>query len=258
MKIRNKIITTCLTAAGLLAVATFVSLGQKTFAQSSPDPTHAAHVAAGQMGDQSDGQTVEAQMAELRARIEQLESGTPQQSAHSNPRNMPMGGGNSPRGRTMSGMGSGARPAQGIADMNMTGGNQGGTAGGYAVADQMAELRVKMQRLETTVQQQSEPASDAYRGNPSMDNPRSGGAMPMGGKPGMGPGKRPMQGKMAGMGGNSQSGAKPAMSGGAMPASGGMAMMNEKMDNMMGMMSKMMGDMDGGAPAGTSAHQHNP
>ena len=61
MKTKNKIITTCLTAAGLLAVATFVSIEQKTFAQAPPDPAHAAHLAAasGQPAGQVGGQSVE-------------------------------------------------------------------------------------------------------------------------------------------------------------------------------------------------------
>ena len=257
MKMKNKIITTCLTAAGLLAIATFVSIEQKTFAQAPPDPAHAAHLAAasGQPAGQVGGQSVEEQLAEQRVRIEQLEAIIQQQSAQSAPGVMPMDAGNPRRVRTMPGMGSGAKPAQGMAGMNMT--------GGPAVADQMAELRAKMQRLEATVQQQTGSASAAYRANPSMGNPPSAGAMPMGGKSGMGPGKKPMQAGMAGMDSTSQPGAKPAMGGGAMPPSGGMpmmgddkdemAMMMSKMDNMMGMMGKMMGGMGGGAMPASGA-----
>ena len=245
MKLKNKLITTCLTAAGLLAIATFVSVEQKTFAQAPTDPAaHAAHLAAasGQPAGQAGGQSVEEQLAEQRARIEHLEAIIQQQSTPAAPGAMPRGGGNPPRVRTMPGMGSGGNPAQETAGMNMRGGTQGGPRGGSAVADQMAELRAKMQRLEATVQQESWSGSSAYRANPGRGNP-----------PGMGAGKSPMGGGMAGMGGNSQAGAKPGMGGSAMPASGGMGMKDEmmgKMDNMMGMMGKMMGGMGGGAPGG--------
>ncbi|MEO7300873.1 MAG: hypothetical protein ABI042_20090, partial [Verrucomicrobiota bacterium] len=180
MKIRNKTIATCLTVAGLIAVATFVSVEQKTFAQAPPDPAHTAHVAAApsqqgyQPGGQPDGQTAEAQVAELRARVEQLEAVIQQQSAQAAPGAMPTDAGNPRRGRTMRRMRSGATPAQGMAGMNMKGGVQGGPA----LADQFAELRTKMQRLETTIQEPAGASSDAYRGNPSMGNPRSASAMP--------------------------------------------------------------------------------
>ncbi len=258
MKLGNKIITTCLTVAGLLAIATFVSVEQETLAQAPPDPAHAAHVAAaaGQAGGHPGGQSVEAQLAEQRARIEQLEAILQQQSAPSAPGAMPMGTGNPPRGRTMPGMESGAKPTAGMAGMKM-GGAQGGAAGGLGVAGKFAELRDKMQQLEDALHQQAGSSSAAYRANPSMGNPPSSGAMPMGGKSGTGAGKKPMPGGMAGMAGmngTAQPGATPAMGGGAMPASGGMPMMDEmammmgKMDNMMGMMGKMMGGMGGGAP----------
>jgi hypothetical protein len=242
---RVPIITTCLIGAGLVAVATFVSVGQNT-----TDPAHASHVAAA--ASQAGGQTVEAQLAEMLARIEQLEAITQQQPGPSPAGGaMPMGAGNPPRTRTMSSMGSGAKPMQGgMAGMDMTGGGKGDMGGGPAIADQMAELRAKMQRLEATIQQQSGSSS---------------GAMPMSGTPGMGSGTKPMQGKMAGMSamgarnpssGGAPGAMKPAggmggmggMGGGASPPGGEMGMM---MDKMMGMMDKMMGGMGGGAmPAG--------
>lgn len=237
MKNRIPIITTCLIGAGLLAVATFVSFEQKTLAQSPADPAytaHSAHVAAD--ASQAGRQTVEAQLAEILARIEQLEANTQQQPGQASPSGaMPMGAGNPPRMKPMPGMGSGAKPMPG---------GMAGMGGGPAVADQMAELRAKMQRLEATMQQQSGSSS---------------GAMPMGGKPGMGSGTKPMQGKMVGMSAMGAPGAmKPAggmggmggMGGGASPPGGEMGMMG-MMDKMMGMMDKMMGGMGGGAmPAG--------
>ena len=202
MKKRVPIITTCLIGAGLLALATFVSVEQKTIAAEPPaDPAHAAHVAAA--ASQAGGQTADAQLTELRARIEQLEARTQQQPGQSPAAEIiPMGAGNPPRMKPMPGMGSGAKPMQGsVAAMGR----------GPAIAEQMAELRAKMQRLETTMQ------------------PRSGSSS----------GAMPMQGKMSGMSG---------MGGGASPPGGEMGMMG-MMDRMMGMMDKMMGGMSGGAPA---------
>jgi Spy/CpxP family protein refolding chaperone len=221
MKNRVPIITTSLIGAGLLAVATFVSVGQNNLA-AQPDPAHAAHVAAA--ANQTGGQTVEAQMAEMLARIQQLEAITQQQPGQSPAAGtMPMGAGNSPRMKQMPGMGSGTKPMQG---------GMAGMGGGPAVADQLAELHAKMQRLEATIQQQSGSTP---------------GAMPMSGQPGMGSGAMPMQGGMAGMSGTGAPGAMPpaggmgGMGGDASPPAGGMGMM--------GMMDKMMGGMGGGAPA---------
>jgi len=120
MKMKIKSITNCLTAAGLLAVATFVSIEQKSFAQVPPDPKHAAHVAAavGQPG----GNTADAQLAELRAKVQQLEGIIQQHSgplpaAHGPapaagiiPPAVPMAGAVSPGMGAMPGMGAGAMP----------------------------------------------------------------------------------------------------------------------------------------------------
>ena len=238
MKNRIPIITTYLIGAGLLAVATFVSVEHKTFAAPPPaDPAytaHSTHVAADATdASQAGGQNVEAQLAEILARIEQLEANTQQQPGQASPSGaMPTGAGNPPRMNQMPGMGSSAKPMQG---------GMAGMGRGPALADQMAELRGKMQRLETTMQQQSGSSSRA---------------MPMGGKPGMGAGMKPMQGKMSGMSGmGAPGGMKPAggmggMGGGASPPGGEMGMMG-MMDKMMAMMDKMMGGMGGGAmPAG--------
>ena len=71
MKNRFPIITTALIGAGLLAVAIFVSVEQKTRAAEPPaDPAytaHSAHLAAA--ASQAGGQTTDAQLAELRVRI---------------------------------------------------------------------------------------------------------------------------------------------------------------------------------------------
>ena len=242
MKNRVPMITTCLIGAGLLAVATFMSVEQKTLAAQPPaDPAytaHSAHVAAGtsQAGGQ---QPVEAQMAELRARIQQLETRTQQQPAQSPPSGaMPMGAENPSRMRPMPGMESGAKPMQGMAGMNATGG-KGGMGGGPALADQMAELRGKMQRLEMTMQQQSGSSS---------------GAMPMGGQPGMSSGTKQAQGGMAGMNGLGAAGAtKPASGMSGMAGAGGGASGPSGEMGMMGMMDKMMGMMGGmGGKGGSS------
>ncbi len=260
MNNRVPIITTCLIGASLVAVATFVSVGQNT-----TDPAHAAHVAAD--ASQAGGQSIEAQLAEMLARIEQLEAITQQQPGQSPGDGvMPMGAGNPPRTRPMAGMGPGANSMQGgMAGMSGMGagnppsgnapgamkpaGRMGGMGGGPAVADQLADLRAKMQRLEATIQQQSGSAS---------------GAMPMSSMPGMGSGAKPMQRKMAtmsGMGaGNPPSGGAPGpmkpaggmagmggMGGSASPPGGEMGMMGMMTERMMGMMDKMMGGMGGGA-----------
>ena len=252
MKKRVQIITTRLMIVGLLAMATFVGVEQKILAIEPPtDPAytaHSAHVAAA-AASQSGGQTADAQLAELRARIQQMEATIQQQPGQSPAAGaMSMGAGNLPRIRPMPGIGSSAKTVQGeMADMNMTGGRKGGMGGGRAVADQLAELRAKMQRLDAAMQQQSGSMS---------------GAMPMSGMPGMGSGTKPMQGKMAGMSdmgeGNPPSGGAPVamkptdgmggMGGDASPPGGEMGMM---MNKMMVMMDKMMGGMGGGTmPAG--------
>lgn len=260
MKNRVPIITIGLLGAGLLAVATYVSVGQNNLAAQSPaaDPAHAAHVAAA--ANQAGGKNVEAQLAEIFARLQRLETIIQQQpgqqqltqhqpaqqqygqSPPSGPGAMPMGAENPPRMRPMPGMGSGAKPMQG---------GMAGMGRGPAVADQMAELRAKMQRLETTLQQQTGSSS---------------GALPMSGQPGMGSGTSPMQGKMAGMRGMGAGNSPSAGAPGAMPptgdlggAGGAAAPPGEQMgmmgmrDKMMGMREKRMGGMGGGAPMGGAA-----
>jgi hypothetical protein len=261
MKNRVPIITIGLIGAGLLAVATFVSVGQNNLAAQSPaaDPAHAAHVAAA--ANQAGGQNVEAQLAEILARLQRLEAVIQQQpgqqqvtqqqpaqqqyaqqqygqSPPSGPGAMPMGAENPPRMRPMPGMGSDAKPMQ------------GGTAGmdrGPAVADQMAELRAKMRRLETTLQQQSGAAPGTHgsglgAGTIPPAGPMAGMVSPgMAAMPGVTTGAKPMQG---------------GMGGGATPPGEEMGMMSMRDKMMEKMMSKGGGDkmekggMGGGSPSG--------
>ena len=77
MKNRFPTITPRHVGAGLLAVATFVSVGQNTFAaQPVPDPTHAAHVASGAMPpDAPQGDpALSQQISELQTKVAQLEA----------------------------------------------------------------------------------------------------------------------------------------------------------------------------------------
>lgn len=237
-------ITISLIGAGLLAMTTDVSVGQNNLADQSPsaDPTHAAHVATAT--NQAGGKNVEAQLAEILVRLQRLEAVLQQQPGHGqltqqqpaqhqfvqqqpgqSPASgtMPMGAGNPSRMKPMQ---------ERMAVMGR----------GPAVADQMAELRAKMQRLETTLQQQSESSS---------------GALPMSGQPGMGSGRKPMLGKMPGMSGmgtgNPPSGGAPGATqpGGGMSGMGGMGGGASPSGGEMGIMDKMMGGMGGGAmPAG--------
>ncbi|HWQ90774.1 MAG TPA: hypothetical protein VN673_03815, partial [Clostridia bacterium] len=206
---RIPVITTCLIGAGLLAVATLVSVGQNTTA-TQPDPAHSAHVAAD--ASQPGRPTVETQLAEILARLQRLEAIiqqqpgqqqlTQQQSAQQQPGQssasgaMPMGAGNPSRMKPMAGMGSGAKPMQG---------GMAGMGRGPAVADQMAELRAKMLRLEATLQQQSASSS---------------GAMPMSSTPGTESASKPMPGKMAGMRGMGVGNSPSATTPGAMQPTG--------------------------------------
>lgn len=137
MKNRVPILTTRLMVAGLLAVATFVSVEQKALAAEPPiDPAHAVHVAA---AGQAGGQTVDTQLAEMRAKIQQLEAIIQQQSGQS-PRagTSPMGAGNPPRGGTMPGIGSGTKPMQGkMADMSEMGAGKPPSGGAMPAGAQM-------------------------------------------------------------------------------------------------------------------------
>jgi Spy/CpxP family protein refolding chaperone len=153
---------------------------------------------------------------------------------------------------------------------------QGGMAGmgrSPAVVEQMAELRAKMQRLETTLQQQSGAApgthgSGVEAGTIPPSGPMAGMVSPgMAAMPGMESAAKPMQGKMAGMSGmGAPGGMKPAgdldgMGGGASPSGeemGMMSMRDKMMEKMMskggggkmGMDKMEMAGMGGGSPSG--------
>ena len=77
MKKQNQIIAAHLIVAGLLAVATFVSVGQNNLAaQPAADPAHAAHVAAGAMPpDAATGDPARSQqLSQLKEKVAQLET----------------------------------------------------------------------------------------------------------------------------------------------------------------------------------------
>ena len=232
---KNRIITTCLTAAGLLAVATLVSVPQQTFAADPPlDPAHAAHVAAA--AGQPGGQTADPQLAELRAKVQQLEAiiqqhSGPSPAAHGSipatgtpPPAGPMGGAVSPGMSAMPGMGAGAKPAPAMAGMSGNAAPAGGGMNMMGMMDKMMGMMDKMMSM-------------------------GGGAMPAGGAPmapaapggmGGGMGMGMMQSEMGGMGG----GAMPAAAPAAGMSGGGMGMMDMDKMEMAGMMG-MMGGMSG-------------
>ena len=244
MKKRISIITTRFIGAGLLAVATFVSVEQKTFAADPPtDPAHAAHVAAGAMPpDAAKGDPVlSQQLSQLRAKVAQLETalakiapqmaatpagaampGMPGATASATPA-MSMGMDKMKSGGGMPGMSAGATPAPAMAGMSGSAAPAGGGMNMMGMMDKMMGMMDKMMSM-------------------------GGGAMPAGGAPmapaasggmgGMGMGM--MQSEMGGMGGGAMPAAAPAagMSGGGM---GMMAMDKMEMAGMMGMMGGMSG-----------------
>ena len=138
MKNRISIIITRFIGAGLLAVATFVIVEQKTFAADPPtDPAHAAHVAAGAMppdavkGDPALAQ----QVSQLRAKVAQLETAlakiSPPMAAASAGAAMP----------GMPGATASATPAMGMGmDKMKSGGGMPGMGAGSASAPPMAEM----------------------------------------------------------------------------------------------------------------------
>ena len=150
MKNRVPIITTCLIGAGLLAVATFVSVGQKTLAAQPPtDPAHAAHVAAGAMPpDAAKGDpALSQQLSQLQAKVAQLEAalakiappmaaapagaampGMPGAAASATPA-MSMGMDKMKSGGGMPGMSAGATPAPPMAGMSGAAAPAGGSMG---------------------------------------------------------------------------------------------------------------------------------
>ena len=242
MKKRISIITTRFIGAGLLAVATFVSVDQKTFAADPPtDPAHAAHVAAGAMPpDAAKGDPVlSQQLSQLRAKVAQLETalakiapqmaatpagaampGMPGATASATPA-MSMGMDKMKSGGGMPGMSAGATPAPAMAGMSGGATPAGGSMGMMGMMDKMMGMMDKMMGM-------------------------GGGAMPAG-APMAGGGMGMMDMDMMKMGGG---GAMPA----AAPAAGmsssrgmGMGMDKMEMDGMMGMMGM------GGASAMTKS-----
>jgi Spy/CpxP family protein refolding chaperone len=187
-------ITTHLIVAGLLAIATFVSVQQKTFAAPPPtDPAHAAHVASGAMPpDAAKGDpALTQQLSELQAKVAQLEAAL----AKSAP---PMA--TAPAGAAMPGMPgatASATPAMGMGmDKMKSGGSMPGMSGAAAPAGGMMGMMDKMMGMMDKMMSMGGGAMPA--GAPAA--PMSGG--------GMGDDKMEMAGMM-GMGGG----------GGAMPQS---------------------------------------
>jgi hypothetical protein len=213
MKNRIPIITTRLIGAGLLAVATGLSVGQNSLVAQTPvDPAHAAHVAAGAMPpDAPTGDPALAQqLSQLRAKVAQLEATLAQTTppmAATPPMSMGM---DKMKSGGMAGMSAGATPAPPMAGMSGAAAPAGGMMG---MMSQMMGMMDKMMSM----------------GGPPPPMP-SGGAMPSGGGMGM---------DMMKMGG----GAMPPAPGGGM--SGGLGMDQMEMAGMMG-----MGPMGSGAAGG--------
>ncbi|MGE3537324.1 MAG: Spy/CpxP family protein refolding chaperone [Candidatus Tectimicrobiota bacterium] len=234
-----RMITTRLMVTGLLAVATFVSVAQKTLAAEPPtDPAHAAHVAAA--ASKAGGQTVDAQLAELRARMQQLEAVIQQQPGQSPPagtRTMPgMESGAKPRQggmAGMSGMGTGNPPSGGAPGAMKPTGNMGGMGGAASRPGGEMGMMGMMGKMMGM-----------------MDKMMGGGAMPAG---------APMGGAAAsgGMGDDKMGMDKMEMGsmGGGSAGGGGMGMMDMDTMERAGMMGMMggMGGKDGSSMAMPSA-----
>jgi hypothetical protein len=220
MKNRVPIITTSLIGASLLAVATFVSVGQNNLAaQPAADPTHAAHVAAGAMPPDtamSDAMLTQ-QLLQMQAKVAQLESalakisppiaatpagaampGMPDATMSATPP-MSMGMGEMKSGGNMPGMSASATPAPTPAMAGMSA--AAAPAGGMmSMMDKMMGMMDKMMSM----------------GGDSAPMPSGGGSMPpapaagMSGGGGMDMDKMEMAGMM-GMGamGGGAAGAMP-------------------------------------------------
>lgn len=181
---KNRILTIKprLIGAGLLAVTLFVTAGLKTLtAQTSPDPAHAAHVAAGTMPpDAPKGDPALAQqVSELRAKVAQLEATlanrAPPMAAAPAGGAMPgmpaaapamsMGMDKMKSGGAMANMSPAAAPAPPMAGMNGAAPPAGGMMG---MMSQMMGMMDKMMPMG--------PAADAPMAGSSMP-----AAMPSGG-----------------------------------------------------------------------------
>lgn len=215
MKNRIPTINSRLIGAGLLAATLFVTVGLKTLAaQASPDPAHAAHVAAGIMPpDATKGDAELAQqVSALQAKVAQLEAtlakhpapmaaapaapmpGMPATASASPP--MSMGMDKMKSGGAMANMSAAAAPAPPMTGMNAAAPSGGGMMG---MMSQMMGMMDKMMPM---------PAGAPMSGNAGAMPPAPAASM----SGGMGDDKMEMAGMM-GMGPMS-SGA-----GGAMPES---------------------------------------
>lgn len=225
MNNRNQLVTTYLMVAGLLTVATFLSVEQKALAAEPPaDPAHAAHVASGAMSaDATKGDpALSQQIFQLQAKVAQLEAAlvknAPSPAVAASPAAGAMPGMPAPAA-PMAGMKS-AAPGATTAASGMGGmtAPPGGAMNKMAMMEKMMGIMDKMM---------------------SMDDGAMPATAPMAGGGGMGMGM--MQSEKGGMGGGSIPAGAPAA---GMPGGGGMGMDKMEMAGMMG-----MGAMSNGAPA---------
>ena len=161
-------ITTRFIGAGLLAVATFVGVEQKTFAADPPtDPAHAAHVAAGAMPPDAAkaDPALSQQVAQLRAKVAQLETAlakiAPQMAAAPAGAAMPgmpgatasattamnMGIDKMKSGGVMPDMSAGATPASPMAGMSGSAASAGGAMNMMGMMDKMMGMMDKMMSM---------------------------------------------------------------------------------------------------------------
>ena len=242
MKNQISNITPRFIAAGLLAVATFVSVAQKTFAADLPtDPAHAVHVAAGAMPSEATkgDPALAQQVAQLRAKVAQLEAAlvkiVPQMATGPAGAEMPgmsgatttaspamsMGMDKMKSGSGMPGMGAGVMPAPPMAGMSGTAAPAGGSMGMMGMMDKMMGMMDKMMGMGGGAMPVGAPMAGGGMGMMDMDMMKTGGggAMPAGAPPagmsgiGMGMGKM----EMAGMMGLSAMGGASAMPQSALP-----------------------------------------
>jgi hypothetical protein len=134
--------------AGLLAVATFMSIGQNTLtAQPMTDPAHAAHVAAGSMPpDAAMGDpTLAQQLSQLKEKVAQLETAIAKNDPSMTAAMPGMAGAAPAASPAMSmGMGAGATPAPPMAGMSSGAAPAGGMMG---MMSQMMGMMDKMMSM---------------------------------------------------------------------------------------------------------------
>lgn len=178
MKHQISNLTTRLIRAGLLAVATFVSVEQKTFAAAPPtDPAHAAHVAAVAMpADAAKGDpALSQQVSQLRAKVAQLEATlakiSPPMAAASTGAAMP----------GMPGMSAGATPAPPMAGMSGTAAPAGGSMGMMGMMDKMMGMMDKMMSMGGGAMPAGAPMAGGGMSMMDDDDMEMAGMMGMGG-----------------------------------------------------------------------------